>query len=358
MDFPISPVIRRALMDRIDTDLGYPSWFDQTGGGPLGEAFAARMSRFGFAANPAHVRLFTDTNQAMQVVLHLGTETGDPVILHTPCCPPFLDVLTKIGRPPRTVPIRRRDGRWQVNLDQIADAVRGRDGMPPGRVMFLVNPHNPTGRVLTRDELLELGRLVVEHDMLVISDEVHADLTYPPHRHIPFASISEEIARRTVTLTSGSKAFNLAALRCAVAHIGVAAVRKALDDRQGLLFGQVNALGVDALRAAWTGADGWLDTVRALLRRNRLWLADHLPPGVAYLPPDATYLAWLDCRALRLGDDPSAFFLDKAKVLLFRGAEFGDEGRGFARLNFATSSLVLDELVRRMRTAVEREGRR
>ncbi|MEV8631156.1 aminotransferase class I/II-fold pyridoxal phosphate-dependent enzyme [Streptosporangium sp. NPDC051023] len=352
MDFPISPVIRRALVNRIDTDLGYPAWYDESDGGPLGEAFAERMlGRFGFAADPTHVRLFTDINQAMQVALHFGTSPGDPVALHAPVCPPFTEMLLKLGRPPRAVPIRWHDERWQLDLDRLADEVRGRDGVPC-RALFLVNPHNPTGRVFLRDELEELARLAVEHDLLVISDEVHAELTYDGYRHIPFAAISEAAAARTVTITSGSKAFNLAGVRCAVAHIGVKEVRDAVDAHRGILFGQVNALGVDALRAAWTGGDTWLDTVKTLLARNRLRVAERLPEGIGYRLPEATYLAWLDCRALGLGEDPSAFFLDRAKVMLFRGSEFGPEGRGFARLNFATSPAVLDELLDRIRAAV------
>jgi cystathionine beta-lyase len=353
MDFPISPVIRRVLVRRIDTDLGYPAWFDETDGRPLGEVFAARMRRrFGFAANPSHVRLFTDVNQAMQVVLHLGTSTGDAVALHTPACPPFEEVFTKLGRPPRTVPIRCSDGQWQLDLDWLADELRGRGAAPPCRALLLVNPHNPTGRVFRREELKELAVLAIEHDLLVISDEVHADLTYPGFQHVPFASLSEEIAARTVTLTSGSKAFNLAGVRCAVAHIGVKEIRDAVDAQRGILFGQVSALGVDALKAAWTDGDSWLDTVRSLLERNRWRVAEQLPEGIGYVMPEATYLAWLDCRSLGLGDDPSAFFEAEAKVLLCRGSEFGPEGNGFARLNFATSLPVLDELLRRMRAAL------
>jgi cystathionine beta-lyase len=356
MDFPISPVIRRVLVRRIDADLGYPAWFDGTDGRPLGEVFAARMRRrFGFAADPSHVRLFTDVNQAMQVMLYFGTSAGDAVALHTPACPPFEEVFTKLGRPPRTVPIRCRDGQWQLDLDQLADELRGR-GAAPCRALLLVNPHNPTGKVFRREELKELAALAIEQDLLVISDEVYADLTYPGYQHIPFASLSEEIAARTVTLTSGSKAFNLAGVRCAVAHIGVKEIRDAVDAQRGILFGQVSVLGVDALRAAWTDGDDWLDTVRSLLERNRWRVAEQLPNSIGYVMPEATYLAWLDCRSLGLGNDPSAFFENDAKVLLCRGSEFGPEGNGFVRLNFATSLPVLDELLRRMRVALGCRG--
>jgi cystathionine beta-lyase len=347
MDFPVAPAIRRALLRRIDTDLGYPAWYDESGGGALGEIFAARMRRrFGFAADPTHVRLFTDVNQAMQIALHFGTAPGDAVVLHTPTCPPFLDVLTRLERPPRTVPIRLRDGRWDLDIDRLAAELR------TARALFLVNPHNPSGRVYRREELAALADLVVERDLLVISDEVHAELTHDDHRHTPFASLSDEVAARTVTLTSGSKAFNLAGLRCAVAHIGVAAIRRAVDAHRGILFGQVGTLGVEALRAAWTEGDEWLAGVRDLLAANRRRLAEGLPAGIGYVPPEATYLAWLDCRGLGLGDDPAAAFLESGKVMLFRGGDFGPEGRGFARLNFATTPSVLDEVLRRIRATV------
>ncbi|MEK8169913.1 aminotransferase class I/II-fold pyridoxal phosphate-dependent enzyme [Streptomyces sp. M19] len=180
--------------------------------------------------------------------------------------------------------------------------------------------------MLRRDELAALAEVVVERDLLVISDEVHAELTHEGATHIPFASLSAEVAARTVTVTSGSKAFNLAGARCAVAHIGVKALRDAVDDHRGLLFGQVGALGVEALGPR--GARGSVvGGVREVLARNRRRLAEELPEGIGFVPPDATYLAWLDCRALGVGDDPSAFFQEHGKLMLFRGADFGAEGR-------------------------------
>jgi cystathionine beta-lyase len=357
MDFPVAPAVRRALLRRIDTDLGYPAWYDESGGGPLGEVFAARMSeRFNFAADSTHVRLFTDVNQAMQVVLYLGTAPGAAVALHAPTCPPFLTALAQLGRPPRPVPLRRHGGRWDLDLDRVADEVGGRNGQPGCQVLFLVNPHNPTGRVCRRDELLALADLAVSHDLLVISDEVHAELTYETHRHIPFASLGDEVAARTVTITSASKTFNLAGLRCAVAHIGVKTIRDAVDAHRGILFGQVGALGVEAVRAAWTAGGPWLDSVREVLVRNRARLSQRLPEAIGYLPPEATYLAWLDCRALGLAD-PAGYFLDSGRVMLFCGKDFGPEGDGYVRLNFATSPQVLEEMLDRVCGAVDRLGR-
>nr|WP_042184960.1 aminotransferase class I/II-fold pyridoxal phosphate-dependent enzyme [Kibdelosporangium sp. MJ126-NF4]CEL16410.1 PLP-dependent enzyme [Kibdelosporangium sp. MJ126-NF4]CTQ90362.1 PLP-dependent enzyme [Kibdelosporangium sp. MJ126-NF4] len=353
MDFPVAPAIRRALIRRIDTDLGYPAWYDKSDGGPLGEVFAQRMlARHGFAANPGHTRLFTDVNQAIQVVLHLGTGPGSPVAVHVPACPPFLEVLDRLDRPARPVPFRLVDGSWDPDIDRLADEVRA-----GCRALLLVNPHNPTGRVFRRAELAEIGRLAVEWDLLVVADEVHAELTHDDHRHIPFASLSDEVAAHTVTITSGSKAFNLAGARCAVAHIGPSRLRAAVDAHRGLLLGQVGALGVAALHAAWTECDDWLTEVRAVLADNRRRVLAGLPDGITHVAPEATYLSWLDCRPLGLGADPAAFFQTEAKVMLFRGTDFGPGGNGFARLNFATSPDLLDEILHRMRTALHDTGK-
>lgn len=351
MDFPVLPAVREALVRRATTDLGYPAWFDDSDGGPLGEVYAARTARrFGVTPEPAHVRMFTDVNQAMAATLHVATEPGDAVLLHTPITPPFTDVIERLGRRTLAVPIERGTHGWEVDLDRTAALARR------SRVLFLVNPHNPTGHVFRHDQLARLAELACRHDLLVVSDEVHADLVYAPHRHIPFFSLGEEVAGRTVTLTSGSKAFNLAGIRCAVAHVGNVKVRDALDAQRGLLFGQVSALAVAALGAAWTRGDAWLDEVLALLERNRRYLLAHLPPEIGYLPPDATYLAWLDCGRLGLRVEPWVFFRDSAKVLLFAGSAFGAGHAVAARLNFATSGQVLREMVDRIAAALSHEG--
>jgi cysteine-S-conjugate beta-lyase len=350
MDFPVAPEVREALARRAAKDLGYPVWFDDSDGGPLGEVYAARtLRRHGHAPDPSHVRMFTDVNQAMAATLHVATGPGDRVLLHTPATPPFTDVITRLGRVPVAVPLEAGPGGWRADPDRMAAAAAsGRC-----RTLFLVNPHNPTGHAFGRAELEAFADLALRRDLLVISDEVHADLVHAPAKHIPFASLGPEIAERTVTLTSGSKAFNLAGVRCAIAHAGPRPVREALDAGRGLLFGQVGVLAVEALRAAWTYGDGWLDDVRALLDRNRRLLAENLPSEIGYRMPDATFLAWLDCRALGLGDEPWTFFRDRAGVLLFAGTAFGPGGAGFARLNFATSAPVLHAMTDRISDAVQ-----
>lgn len=353
MDFDPPPAVRRALEGRLAVgDLGYPEW---VGAGPLADAFAVRMAdRYGWSPDPAHVRGFTDVVQALQVVLHLGTRPGDGVALHVPTYPPFLASLAAMGRRLVGVPVARGPGEggdWSVDAERLErDVTAARC-----TTLVLVHPHNPTGRSWTRAELAALADVARRHDLLVVADEIHADLTWAPHGHVPFASLDDDAAARTVTLTSATKAFNLAAVRCTVAHVGPPALRAALAAHPPQLFGELSPLGVDATIAAWTHGEEWLQEVRSVLAANLdrvgAVLAERLP-AVGYRRPDATYLAWLDLRALGLGADPAAFLHRRARVLLSSGPDFGPGGDGHARLNVATSPALLDAVLDRIVTAL------
>lgn len=185
----------------------------------------------------------------------------------------------------------------------------------------------------------------------MICDEIHAELTYHPHRHIPFASLSQDAAERTVTLTSATKAFNIAGTCVAVAHFGPDTLLAELDSRPEGFLGARNMFGVAATVAAWTKGDSWLQEVMAYLEGNRdfvtSFLAEHAP-AVRYHRPQATYLAWLDFRATAVADDPAARLLSDGGVKLVDGASTGPGGRGFARLNFATSRSVLEAILARV----------
>ncbi|MGI5274587.1 MalY/PatB family protein [Nonomuraea sp. CA-218870] len=334
MDLPTAPAVVEALRRRVEGDLGYPAWLDSPASGPLAEAFAERMAaRYGWEPDPGLVRSYSDINQALQVLLHVVTEPGDGVALHTPAYHPFLGTLETMDRP--LVPLRLvPDGdSWRAEIPELSGC----------KVLLLVNPQNPTGRVFSRAELEELAELAERHDLLVIADEIHADLVYEPNRHIPFGTILPE---RTVTLTSATKAFNLGGIRCSVAHIGSPEVRKALDTQPPFLFGSANLFGVEATVAAWRHGDAWLADTVALLDRNRRAIAGRLPEGVTYRMPQATYLAWLG-----YGRPGVAERLEReAKVLLSDGAVFGPGGETFVRLNFATTEPVLAEILRRLST--------
>ncbi len=335
MDLPTAPAVIEALHRRADGDLGYPVWFDDPASGPLAEAFAERMAtRYGWSPDPRLVRSYSDINQALQVLLHVWTSPGDAVALHTPAYHPFLSTLESMDRPLRSIQLRPDGDSWRFEVPDLSGC----------KVLLLVNPHNPTGRVFSREELEELAEHAERHDLMVIADEIHADLVYEPHRHIPFATILPD---RTVTLTSATKAFNLGGVRCSVAHLGASGVREALDAQPPFLFGSAHVFGVEATVAAWRHGDAWLEETRALLDRNRHAIAARLPAGVTYRIPQATYLAWLD-----YGRPGVAEALEReAKVLLSDGAFFGPGGETHVRLNFATSEPVLAEVLRRIAAA-------
>ena len=349
LDFAIPPAVRRGLADLAGVgDLGYPAWLEGAGT-PLREAFRDRMAaRHGWSPDPAQTREFTDLNQALQAVLHVATEPGDAVAMHVPGYPTFLRTLPKMGR--RLIPVALDHGRdgWSFDAARLDDAVAASGA----RTLILVNPHNPTGRVLTPAELAAIADVAEARDLLVISDEIHADLAYAPAVHVPFASLSARTEARTVTMTSASKAFNIAGACCAVAHVGSARVRDGLDRLPPDLLGRIGSAGVIATLAAWRESDPWLTTVLTTLAANRGRLGAALPEGIGYHEPEATCLAWLDCRSLGL-TDPAEFFLRKAGVDLISGSSFGAGGEGFVRLNFGTTPAVLAEICARMSQAVE-----
>jgi cystathionine beta-lyase len=288
----------------------------------------------------------------MYVAIQQFTEPGDGVIAQTPIYPPFLGAVRNLGRTLRENPLRETAQGFVVDLDGL------RAQASQARVLLLCNPHNPTGRVFRRDELEGIARIAIEHDLVVVSDEIHADLVYRGGRHVPFASLSPEAEARTITLTAGSKPFNIAGLRCALAIFGSDALKRRFVGFERHLRGGLGSLGILALEAAWSHADPWLDEVLPYLEANRDFVAEFVRaelPGVRHFSPEGTYLAWLDCRALGLRPSPHRFFLERAKVGLSDGPTFGAQGAGFVRLNFATSRALLSRGLEQMAKAL-REG--
>jgi len=345
------PAARAAIEELLDRgDLTYPhddvaSW--------VADAFAGRMSdRYGWSPDPAGVVLVTDLVQAVSLVVDHLSEPGDGVAIQTPCYPPFLEEIAALER--QVVPsawIRTEQG-WEPDLDHLAEFAARR----PGGVVLLVNPHNPTGRAWRRHELEALGELVLDHRLVVVSDEIHAELVHDGYEHVPFASLGAELADRTITLTSTSKSFNLPGLRTAVMHLGSGGVLEPVRRIRRTQIGTVGNTGIAATLAVWREGDAWLEAYRLGLARRREelsgMLAEHLPE-IRWVPPEATSLAWLDCSGLELGRDPGQFFLERALVALSPGPEFGPGGVDHARLNFATGPAILSEVVERMVTAVD-----
>lgn len=348
MDMAPAPVVLEAIRKMADeADLGYPEWKGTGFGSPAVEVWADRCARrYGWQPDLHEVREFCDVVQAVQVALHLHTRPGDGVVLHVPAYPPLLDAVGTFGL--RLIEVPAHIGADSVEFDY--DELERRLAAEGAAVLMLCHPQNPTGHRFDRPELERLAAIAERFDLLVVADEIHADLTYAPHGHIPFASLGPEVAARTITVHSPSKAFNIAGLRHAVAHIGSHRLRQQMAGLPNHLLGALNVVAAEATIAAWTSGDDWLDAVLDHLDRNRrlmaALLAEHLP-AVRYRIPDATYLAWLDCRGCGFDDEPFDVFRSRG-VQLSPGLDFGHLGSGHVRLNMATSAAILEQVVEAM----------
>ena len=301
--------------------------------------------------NPDCVLPVTDLIQGMYSPVYAFSEPGDGIVVQTPIYPPFLDTIATTGR--RLVENRLVDDGTKLALD-----VEGLRNVVDDTtcLMMVPNPHNPTGRCFTRDELNAMAQVAIERNLIVVSDEIHADLVYSGHQHIPFASLSLEIAARTITLTSATKGFNIPGLRCALMYFGSLELKERFHKTMpARLLGAPNVIGIDATIAAWRYGQPWLKQVMVQLEANRDHMTEFLAkemPGVKYRQPEATYLGWLDCTAMNLGQSPFEYFLEKAKVGLMEGANFGEAGVGKVRLNFGTSAKILDQILDRMAQSI------
>jgi cysteine-S-conjugate beta-lyase len=348
MDFGTAPAVTEALHAAVDiAAFGYLSPALLEG---MSEAYAAwSRDRYGWAVPPERVRPLADVLAGLVAAIEHFSRPGSPVILPTPAYMPFLTLPPSLGREVIELPMARDGDRWGYDLDALDDAFRA-----GGHLLVLCNPHNPIGRVLEPAEMTAVAEVVERHGGRVFSDEIHAPLVYPGHRHVPYASLDEVTAGHAITATSASKAWNLPGLKCAQLVLS--------NDADADLWARVglhaehgaSTLGVVANTAAYTSGAGWLDDVLVYLDGNRRLLAElvaeHLP-GVRYTPPEGTYLAWLDFRELGL-PEPGAFLLERAGVALTDGLLCGAAGEGAVRLNFATPRPVLTEVVERMGAAL------
>ncbi len=338
---PISEAIRGALAIG---DTGYPD------GGELGAAFTAYASgRLGWTPNEEWVFPVPDVMTGIAEVLMATTPPGSGVVISPPVYGPFFFRLGFLGRHLVEAPLHRlADGSYEWDFDALDRALAA-----PGVAAFLLcSPHNPLGQVWTGPDLRTIADLCQRRDVVLLVDEIHAPLVLPGTRFVPFGSLDHEMAERAWIFTSASKGWNIAGLKCGVAVAGSAPAAALLTERWEALL--ASHLGVLATVAAFTRSLAWLDAAVAQIDRNRVLLAELLAehlPEVRYIPPAASFLAWLDCTGLGLGDDPAAVFLDRGRVALSAGTYFGAQGAGFARLNIGTSPELVTEAVRRMAAA-------
>jgi len=350
MDVEVPDFIKQAVIERIEVGgLGY-GFYDEPI--PVLEAFKSRMNTaFGWNVETEDVMRVHDVIQGLEWVLHTLTPPGSEIVVQTPVYPPFYSSVEGIGRKWVANPLLESEKGWALDFDHLAEVAKG-DNVS---ALLLCHPHNPCGYVMTPADLAQIIEIADANNLLVISDEIHCDLVYSPHRHVPTASISELAAHRTVTLTAATKTFNMAGLRMAFIHSSSRQYSPQLNEIRPRMIGGINGLGQVATVAGWEKGDAWIAELVAGLDHNRHLLSELLKehlPGIRYRPPQATYLSWLDCRELDLGDDPAETFMSRGKVALNSGLDFGIEGTGHVRLNFATSPEMLTMIVERMASAV------
>ncbi len=315
----------------------------------LGPAFARwAAQRHRWEVDPDLVAWHVDVLQGVVAAITALSEPGDGLVVTPPVYYPFLSIAATTGRRQIDWCLRRDEHGWHLDPGEL-DAVLRRNRH--ARVLLLSHPHNPTGRVLGTDALAAIVEVCADHDVAIVSDEIHGDLVYPGVDFRPLLTIPGA-AERTVTVTSAAKTFSLSGLRCAVSVHGDDEIRRrVLGAHPPLLLGHPGRAGIEATIAAWDHGADWTDGLVSLLRERRDQLARRLAaeaPHVRWFVPESTFLAWLDVSACGLGPEPAATLLERARVSVSEGRDFGPGGEDHVRLNFGTSSEVLDTILDRL----------
>jgi cystathionine beta-lyase len=349
MDYPTAPAVLE----------GIRSWVanEEFGYAPIGEDDLPRATadwcrrRYGWPVSPDRVRVVPDVVKGMETVINFLTRPQSPVVLPVPAYMPFFDILHVTGRQRMEIPMPQQDsGRYAMDLEALEAAFAGGAGS-----LILCNPNNPLGTAFDAGELRAIVEIAARYDARVIADEIHAPLVYG-RSHVAAASVSDTAADTVVTLVSASKGWNLPGLMCA--QVILSNPRDVHDwDRINKVHTMgASTVGIRANIAAYNDGAGWLDELLVYLQANRDHLAATLPelsPGVKINTPEATYMSWVDFRALNLPTEPAEHLLAKAKVALNPGIPFGATvGSGFARLNFATTRAILDRAINAIAAAL------
>jgi len=272
---------------------------------------------------------------------------NEEVITNTPIYPHFVRATKNTNKNLTQVPMREINDRWSIDFDEFESKI-----IPTCRLFLLCNPYNPGGTVFTKEELLKLGTICKKHDILICSDEIHSDLVINPNvKHIPIASLNEDLKNRTFTLMAPSKTFNIAGLQSSFAIIPNRRLRTDFRKKLRGMGDDINLLAITATKAAYKDSDAWLKELKLYLAQNLRFVEDFVKKNkkLKMLTCDATYLAWIDCNNLKV-QDPYEFFL-KYGIGLSEGGRFGDNN--FIRLNFATTQKNLKEILKRMQKAMD-----
>jgi len=353
MDFLCPPQVIEALRQRVEHGIfGYP-----TEPARMREVIVDRiLRRYNWTIEPEWISYIPNVFAGFHLAAHAVTRPGDGVLLTPPIYHPMLLVPNNVDLEGQLVELlRAQDGTYSVPFDRFEAAITGRS-----ELFILCNPHNPIGKVYSRSDLERFGEICLKHDLIICSDEIHADFVYPGHKHIPIASLSREIADRTITLMSPVKSFNVAGIPFAFAVIPNPGLREQYQNAGKGLVVHPSAMGYTAAMAAFEHCDAWTADLIRVLQANRdfasKFIAQELP-GVQMTPMEGTYLAWLDFRETDIKAAPHEFLLGKARVATVDGRLFGPGGEGFARLNLACPLERLQDGLERIRDAIPRVTR-
>jgi len=350
-DFMCPPAVIEALHKRVDHGIfGYglpPEGMDQTVIDRVARLYDWEVTAEQLHYVPGIVTGFT-------LVLRALCQPGDAVIFQTPAYPPFIGSPMASGLIGIQNPMYLDDqGVYRIDFDLFEKQIIDHEV----KVYILCNPQNPTGRVFNQSELERLAEICLRHGVVICSDEIHCDIIYDNNKHIPIASLDQEISKITATFLAPSKTYNIAGLHASVSIIQGDELRKACEQYATFLIGSPGVLAMVAAKAAYEHGGEWLKQQNAYLQQNRDMLGESIErgelPGVKWSKPEATFLGWLDCRELPIEGSHQEYFFNTAKICLNDGCTFGDVGKGFLRLNFGCTRDVLSQGIELMAGAIK-----
>ena len=347
-DFAVAPEILQALKGTLEHGiLGYPI-IPESAKQALCDW---QKERHSFSIEPEDVTFAPGVIVGLILALEAFSKPGDAVIIQPPVYPPFFSLVKENNRKIITNPLLETPDGYRMDFEQLESIIT-----PDVKLLILSNPHNPVGRVWTKEELLRLVDICSRNNIVILSDEIHQDIIYSGFRHIPTASVSTQAKQITVSFVAPSKTFNIPGLKASAALIPDASLRKQYqDEAKRLHLDQINLMGIVALEAAYAKGAPWLDALTAYLEKNRDFLVDFLKnrlPRVSVHSPEGSYLCWLDFRDYGLsGAELQNKLVNNAHVALNSGPSFGDQGEGFARINIGCPLSTLKEALERIATA-------
>jgi cysteine-S-conjugate beta-lyase len=349
MDFASPPEIVSAIKTRLDHPIfGYQSQDEEL----LEIICNWATSQYGWNICQEEILLMPGVVAGFNWAVQSNVKPGSSVIFQTPIYFPFYKISKNFDVNQITVPLIDTKNGYIIDFDLFESQISQDTAM-----FVFCNPHNPTGRVFRKDELTRLGEVCLAHNILICSDEIHCDLTYPGYSHIPIASLSDELAENTITLMAPSKTFNIPGLEFSFAVVKNQALREKMEISRNGVVGKPSILACTAAKAAYKFGNDWLVNVLEYLDQNRKYVFDFFQDNIPEIKmhlPEGTYLAWLDCSDLVIQENPFNFFLENAKVALNDGAMFDEKCNKFVRLNFACPRIVLEEALQKMANAIRK----